>query len=164
MRISRRTFLRSSVAAAAAPYFIPNLSQLAGANDKLNIAIIGCQNRGWANVQGVSHENIYAVCDIDSNYLGTAGGAFPKARRFSDYRRMLETLPEIDAVVVSTPDHHHAPASSAALQMGKHVYCEKPLTHTVGEARRHRHARTRAKACNADGHTDSRQQQLPACR
>jgi len=135
IRPTRRQFLQSTAAAIGAPLILPSLSSLRGANEQLNIAIIGCRNRGWDNVQGVRHENIYAICDVDLNYLGAAGAEFPKARRFRDYRRMLDALPEIDAVVISTPDHHHAPAAKRAIDRGKHCYCEKPLTHTVAEAR-----------------------------
>ena len=78
--------------------------------------------------------NVVALCDVDENYLGAAAKRFPKAQTYSDFRRLLEKK-EIDAVVVATPDHTHAVATAAALHLGKHVYCEKPLTHTVHEAR-----------------------------
>ncbi len=106
------------------------------ANDKLDVAVIGVGGRGRANLGGVAAQNIVALCDIDANALGQAARRFPKARLFADYRRMLDAMDkQIDAVVVSTPDHTHAPAAAMAMRGGKHCYCEKPLTHTVRECR-----------------------------
>ena len=105
-------------------------------SEKLNVACIGVGGRGHEDLKGVAGENIVALVDVDGNTLGKAAAEFPKARTFKDYRRMLDAVgKEIDAVVVGTPDHTHAPATLAALRAGKHVYCEKPLTHTVAEAR-----------------------------
>jgi predicted dehydrogenase len=105
--------------------------------DRLNIASIGVHNRAAGNLKGVASENIVALVDIDQEFLDAAGETWPNARRYRDYRVMLEKEAEkIDAVLVSTPDHTHAPAVSMALQMKKHVYCEKPLTHTIYEARK----------------------------
>lgn len=103
-------------------------------NDKLNIGIIGTANRAGENIDGVSSQNIVALCDIDDNFLAEAGEQFPKAKKYSDFRKLIEH-PGLDGVVISTADHTHAVATLAALQGGKHVYCEKPLTHTVQEAR-----------------------------
>ena len=103
-------------------------------NEKLHVACIGTANRGGSNIHGVRGENMVALCDIDDKYLARAAEQFPKAKKYNDFRKMLEQY-DIDAVVVSTPDHTHAPASVAAMQLGKHVYCEKPLTHSVYEAR-----------------------------
>jgi predicted dehydrogenase len=100
----------------------------------LNIGIIGTSGRALGNIEGVQGENIVAVCDIDDRLLGEASEKFPKAEKFSDFRKLIE-MKGLDAVVVSTADHTHAPASALALRMGKHVYCEKPLTHSVFEAR-----------------------------
>ncbi|MGB9620119.1 MAG: Gfo/Idh/MocA family protein, partial [Armatimonadota bacterium] len=106
------------------------------ANEKLNIAIIGCGGRGRANMDAVKSENIYAVCDTSDDATAAALRDFPDAKAFADYRRMFDRIGhQIDAVVVSTPDHNHAPASVMAMRMGKHVYCEKPLTHSIYEAR-----------------------------
>lgn len=108
----------------------------AGPIEKLNLAVIGVAGRGGANLKGVAAENIVAIADADSNNLGKAAASFSAARGYSDYRVMLEKeADKIDAVVVSTPDHNHAPAAAMALRLKKHVYCEKPLTHTVFEAR-----------------------------
>ncbi|MEE2705930.1 MAG: Gfo/Idh/MocA family oxidoreductase [Planctomycetota bacterium] len=103
-------------------------------NEKLNIGIVGVNSRGRANTGGVRSENIVALCDIDDNYLNQASKQFPKAARFNDWRKLCEQK-NIDAVVISTADHTHAAAAVAAMRSGKHVYCEKPLAHTVEEAR-----------------------------
>ncbi|MHC4441744.1 MAG: Gfo/Idh/MocA family oxidoreductase [Planctomycetota bacterium] len=104
-------------------------------NEKMNIACIGVGGRGRSNVRGVRNENIVALCDVDDKQAGNVFGNYPKAKRYKDFRKMLEEVKEIDAVTVSTPDHQHAFAAMMAMQMGKHVYCEKPLTHDVYEAR-----------------------------
>lgn len=135
---SRRQFLSQSIAAAAGAVALGTTRSYGrlSANEKLNIAIIGTQNRASGNITGVIEENIVALCDVDSNYLGKRAEELPNARKYSDYRKMLEAEENhIDAVVISTADHTHAPATVMALRMGKHVYCEKPLTHTVEEAR-----------------------------
>lgn len=103
-------------------------------NEKLNIAVIGIANQGAYNLDSVKGENIVALCDIDDNYLAAAKPQFPNAVTYNDYRKLLERK-DIDAVVIATPDHTHAPATLAALETGRHVYCEKPLTHTVAQAR-----------------------------
>jgi len=138
----RRDFLRIS-AAASASLFVSGQPARASRNplEKLNIACIGTANRARADIDGVKHENIVALCDVDSGYMNRcaaslveAGMAKPKL--YADYREMLaEGADAFDAVVVGTTDHHHAPATIRALRAGKHVYCEKPLTHTVAEAR-----------------------------
>jgi len=104
------------------------------ANDRLNIGIIGVGNRAEANISGVNSQNIVALCDIDEEFLRSAAEDFPKAKTYTDFRKLVEQ-PGIDAVVISTADHTHAVATLMALEAGKHVYCEKPLTHTVQEAR-----------------------------
>ena len=104
------------------------------ANEKLNIGIIGTAHRAAEDLRGVETENIVALCDIDETFLGAAKEKFPGAKTYRDFRKLLEQK-DIDAVVIGTADHTHAVATSAALRLGKHVYCEKPLTHTVYEAR-----------------------------
>ncbi|MBV9467917.1 MAG: Gfo/Idh/MocA family oxidoreductase [Abitibacteriaceae bacterium] len=146
-RFSRRRFLQNSALATSA-YWLTRSEAFAqeitgpvstapknNSTDKLNIGVIGVANRGGANLDGVSSQNIVALCDIDDNYLAAANKRFPQAKIYNDFRSLLDQK-NIDAVVVSTPDHLHAPITLTALQMGKHVYCEKPLTHTVAEARR----------------------------
>ncbi len=108
----------------------------ASANEKLNIACVGTANRAAADIDGLKNENIVALVDVDKVYLDRAAANFPQARTYADYREMLsQEAGKIDAVMVGTPDHHHAPATIRAIRAGLHVYCEKPLTHTVQEAR-----------------------------
>ena len=108
----------------------------ASANRKINLAFIGAGGRGAINLQGLSGENIVALCDVDDLSASASFNAHPNARRFRDFRQMLDKMgKDIDAVVVSTPDHTHFAATMAAMEMGKHVFCEKPLAHTVWEAR-----------------------------
>jgi predicted dehydrogenase len=137
--VPRRDFLRTSAGAALSAGLFCRMSPAddsASAMNKLNIACIGTANRAGDDINGVQGENIVALVDIDKNYLDKALERFPNARGFADYREMLDVMKdEIDAVVIGTADHHHAPASIRAIRLGKHVYCEKPLTHTVAEAR-----------------------------
>jgi predicted dehydrogenase len=106
------------------------------ASDKLNLAIVGCGGRGTDNLHEVAGENIVALCDVDERSAAEAFRKYPRARRFRDYRKMFDAVGrQLDAVVVSTPDHMHAPISLLALDLGKHVYCEKPLTWGIDEAR-----------------------------
>jgi predicted dehydrogenase len=136
-RIHRRRFLKTSLAAsAAAGVSLPLLrvSGSTGANERLNIGVIGVGGRGAGDLAGVASENIVAICDVDENRLNAAASKHPKANKYFDYRKLLEQR-NLDAVVVATPDHHHAPATIRAMRRGLHVYCEKPLTHTVNEAR-----------------------------
>jgi len=107
----------------------------------LNIAAIGVGGRGWADLKGVGGENIVALCDVDARQTGRAYKEFPNAKRFSDFRKMLDEVDkQIDAVTVATPDHTHAVACMAAMKRGKHVYCEKPLAHSIHEIRELRRA------------------------
>lgn len=136
-RFSRRQFIQTSALAAAG---IGVWSELPAAeskspNERLDIACIGVYNRAGANIDGVASQNIVALCDIDDLYLAGVAKRFPQAKTYNDFRKLLDIEKTIDAVVVSTPDHIHAPASAWAMQLGKHVYCEKPLTHSVYEAR-----------------------------
>ncbi|MEP3481054.1 MAG: Gfo/Idh/MocA family oxidoreductase [Fuerstiella sp.] len=141
---SRRSFLKASSAAGLSAGLFANGSPAAASRnplEKLNIACIGTANRAAVNIDGVKGENLVAFCDVDSVYLDRAiktrkeaTGNVPGA--YADYREMIDSEAEnIDAVVVATTDHHHAPATIRAINAGKHVYCEKPLTHTVQEAR-----------------------------
>lgn len=148
-RVSRRTFLQSSAVAAgalawAAPAVSPAASPSAGPSEKLNIAIIGCGGRGGGNLESVAAENIVALCDVDERALAAAAQRYPQARTLVDFRRLYDHASEFDAVVVSTSEHTHALATLPALQLGKHVYCEKPLTHNVWEARVIREAAVQA--------------------
>jgi predicted dehydrogenase len=138
--VNRREFLRRSAAAGAALgayHAWPRAGRAwASPNEKLNLAIVGVANKGGHNLDQLTGENIAVLCDVDQNYLDAQKVRFPEARLYRDFRRMLDAEENnINAVVVSTADHTHAPATAAALVRGKHVYCEKPLTHTVHEAR-----------------------------
>ena len=105
-------------------------------NERLNLAAIGVTGRAAGNIKGCATQNLIAMVVIDSELLERGSQAFPNARKYNDFRVMLEKEAEkIDGVIVSTPDHTHAPAAAMALRLKKHVYCEKPLTHTVYEAR-----------------------------
>jgi len=105
-------------------------------SERLDLAFVGCGGRGGDNLNALQGQNIVALCDADEKRAGPAFERFPKARRFRDFRKMLDQMHrQIDAVVVSAPNHIHAPASVMAMRLGKHVYCEKPLTHSVFEAR-----------------------------
>ena len=137
-RFSRRQFLGRSAAAAgvaaASPMIVP--AWAASPSEKLDVAVVGVAGRGGANLGGVSGENVVALCDVDGNRLGGAAKNRPQAKTYADFRKMLDEVgKQIDAVVVSTPDHTHAPAAVAAMKLGKHCYCEKPMTHCVYETR-----------------------------
>lgn len=137
-KVTRRTLLKGAAAGGVGLLILRDsrMAFAADANDKLNMAIIGCGGRGGGNLDGVSSQNIVALCDTDDNITAEKGKGFPNAKRFADFRVMLDKMGnQIDAVVVSTPDHTHATAAAMAMRMGKHVYCEKPLTHTIHEAR-----------------------------
>lgn len=106
-------------------------------SDRLNIAGIGVGGQGGRIIRSAaSHSNIVALCDVDHAYAARLLKKFPKAARYADYREMLDKQKDIDAVMIGTPDHTHAVISVAAMQAGKHVYCEKPLTREIHEARR----------------------------
>ena len=145
--IGRRDFLRVSAAGAA---FLAT-ARVAGAkpqaagsakdlNGKLRLAAIGNGGKGQDDLQSISASprvEVVALCDVDSSHehLGWAAEKFPRAERFDDYRRLLDKAQSFDAVSVSTPDHMHAPIALAAIALGKHVFCQKPLAHCVFEAR-----------------------------
>src|SRR5438067_5038604 len=132
-RLTRRRFLAASAASAlAAPGFL----RARGANEKLNVAVIGVADRGSANLEGVAHENVVALCDVDEPRAAKAREQFPNAAFYTDYRKLFDKIDKgVDAVVVSTPDHSHCLPVVLALAAGKAVYCEKPLAHSVNEVR-----------------------------
>ena len=138
--ISRKTFLRRTAAAVAAFAIVPRhvlgRGQIAP-SDKLNIAGIGIGGQGAGDLRdpAMSSQNIVALCDVDWDFAANTAKTYPKAERFNDYRVMLEKAKDIDAVMIATPDHMHAPIAIAALRAGKHVYVEKPMAHTIEEAR-----------------------------
>ncbi|GMW03484.1 MAG: dehydrogenase [Candidatus Hydrogenedentota bacterium] len=147
--LSRRAFLAATTLSAAAATAqnqaaeanpTPNTAEVVpgevSPNDKLNVAAIGSGGKGGGDIMNCSKtENIVALCDVDWDRAAQTFERLPNAKRYRDFRHMLEEMPEIDACTISTPDHLHAPAAYMAMKMGKHVYVQKPLTHTVAEAR-----------------------------
>jgi predicted dehydrogenase len=149
---TRRRFLKATSAVAASSVFgAPSILKALNANERLNIVIIGAGGRGGSNTGGVSSENIVALCDVNENNLNAAGKRFPKATKYADFRQLYDKERNFDAVVVSTCEHTHAFATMPALQMGKHVYCEKPLTYNVEEARKIRLEARKAKVATQMG-------------
>ncbi len=137
-QFSRRVFVKGVSAAVAGSWILPNSRSAWSyqANERLNLAIIGAGRRGQANLEAVTGENIVVICDVDERRAAHSFAMYPQAKKYHDYRRLLDEMDrEVDAVVVSTPNHHHAPASVMAMRRGKHVYCEKPGAHSVYEAR-----------------------------
>jgi predicted dehydrogenase len=136
--ISRRNFLAAS-AVFGAVSIVPRHVIAGGAepapSERLNIALIGAGGMGSGDIRSVQSENVVAICDVDQNALDRNARDFPKAKRHVDFRKMLESQKDIDAVMVATPDHAHAVVSITAMKLGKHVHCQKPLTHSVYEAR-----------------------------
>jgi predicted dehydrogenase len=147
-RHTRRRFLQGGLAvggAIATTGFWTERSpaESKSANEQLNIGIIACGGRGGANLRSVAAVpgvNIVALCDADENNLDAAANDFSDAKKYFDFRELLNAGKDIDAVVVSTPEHIHAVATMMAIKMGKHVYCEKPLAHSLGETRAVREA------------------------
>ena len=139
--LTRRSFIRSAAAYSAAALTLPAIlrAQSAGVNspnNRLNIACIGVGGRGKSVVRGLKGENLVAFCDVDDENAAETYEQFPDVPRFRDYRVMLDKLgAQIDAIAIATPDHMHYPIALAGLQLNKHVFCEKPLTHTIWEAR-----------------------------
>jgi predicted dehydrogenase len=154
-RSTRRDFFKQAALAGAGFWVAGGLTPARqdSPNERVNIACIGVGGKGSSDTdQAGHHGNIVALCDVDSDFLGEKAQRFPKAKRYSDFRKLLEEMDkQIDAVTVSTPDHTHAPASMMAMKMGKHVYCQKPLTHTVHEARQMRQTAAKMGVCTQMG-------------
>jgi predicted dehydrogenase len=150
---TRRDFLQQTTLAGLGVWVAAGTSpsQQRSPNERLNIAIIGTGGRGGHNLGQMAGENIVALCDVDERRLGPAGERFPRARRYQDFRRLYDQVNDIDAVVVSTTEHTHAFATLPALRLGKHVYCEKPLAHSVHEARVVAQAAARARVVTQMG-------------
>ncbi len=142
-KLSRRSFLNRNAASGAALALAANAvsySRIYGANERLHIASIGVGGKGWSDLTGVAASpavHVSAICDIDGTkeHLGRAADTYPQAKSFQDWRVLLDESKSIDGAIVSTPDFMHAPIALAAMQLGKHVFCQKPLAHTVFEAR-----------------------------
>jgi predicted dehydrogenase len=148
LRPTRRTFLRASATATFGfQFFRGPLFGADAPSNKLNLAAIGvgAKGQGAANLKACAGENIVALCDVDADYAAPTFARYPSAKTYVDYREMLDKQKDIDAVIVATPDHTHAVITLAALAAGKHVYCQKPLTHTVREARTVTEAARRAR-------------------
>ncbi len=143
LRLSRRRFVQGVAAAAPLTFMLSLPRRVLGANERLNVACIGVGGRGGEDVDGVKGENVVAICDVDDRSLAAAAKKpeVAKAKQFHDFRKMYDEIgKDIDAVVIGTPDHTHAPAALRAMKLGKHVYCEKPLAHNVREVRLMREA------------------------
>jgi predicted dehydrogenase len=141
--LTRRRFLQAGAVGAASALTAASWARVPGANEKLRLASVGVGGKGWEDLTRVAaspHVTVAALCDVDASadFLGRAAGRFPAAKRCDDWRRLLDGAGEFDALTVSTPDHMHAPVALAAMQLGKHVHCQKPLTHTLFEARQMR--------------------------
>src|SRR5919106_6184003 len=142
-KLNRRQFLHRAGAGVALFNILPgsllHAADTAAPNSKLNVAGIGIGSRGGAvvgEVAGLGH-NIVALCDVDEKYAAKQFAKYPDAKQFKDYRVMLEKMgKEIDGVIIGTPDHTHAVIAMEAMRHGKHVYCEKPLAHSVDEVRK----------------------------
>ena len=139
--VSRRAFLGTTVTAAAGITIIPSfamgksLGHMAP-SDKLNIVGVGIGGMGFANLKNLESQNIIGLCDVDWKYSQRVFDYFPKAKKYKDWRVMYDELgKEVDGVVVATADHTHAIIAATAITMGKHVYVQKPLTHSVYESR-----------------------------
>ncbi len=150
-RWNRRQFNAALAGTAAGLFAAPAFLSGQDLNSKINIAVIGAGGRGRSDTNGVSSENIVALCDVAEKSLNQAAKKYPKARKEVDFRKLFDHSKEFDAVVVATCEHTHAMATMRALKHGKHVYCEKPLTHDVYESRQIRLAAREAKVATQMG-------------
>ncbi|HOX01379.1 MAG: Gfo/Idh/MocA family oxidoreductase [Verrucomicrobia bacterium] len=137
--LTRRQFLgRTTLAVGTAAMAFPSIGRVLGANSRINVACIGVGGKGDSDTSDAAKcgGNIVALCDVDLGTLNKKAGQFPAAKKYQDYRKLLEEMGrDIDAVTVSTPDHNHGVAAIRAMKMGKHCFCQKPLTQNVYEAR-----------------------------
>lgn len=138
--ITRRNFIGTTALATAAFTIIPRHvlggQGFVAPSDKLNVACIGIGGKGESDSAAMENENVVALCDVDEIHGSKTREKYPKARFYQDFRKLFDKEKNIDAVTVSTPDHNHAIIAYTAMQLGKHVYVQKPLTHTVYEARK----------------------------
>src|SRR6266436_2656923 len=137
--MTRRQFIYYSAAAAASAATLAGCARprarVVSANEKLNIGVVGTAGKGASDTDHCAGENIVALCDVDEDIASKPRQKYPNAKFYKDFRKMLETEKSLDAIIVATPDHLHATIAAMAIKMGKHVYCQKPLTQTVYEAR-----------------------------
>jgi predicted dehydrogenase len=153
-RVTRRYFLGTSALAATALTIgscVHRSARRVSPNDKLNIGFIGAGGRANDNIAALTQENVYALCDVDEKNAAANFAKYPQAKRYRDFREMLDKEKSLNAIVVSTPDHMHAFAAITAMQHGKHVYCEKPLAHSIYEARRMRQIAAQTKVVTQMG-------------
>jgi len=157
--ISRRHFIsRTGLLVGTATLGFPYIGKVLGANDRVNVACIGVGGKGDSDSTNAAKAggNIFAICDVDKNTLEKKGKEFPDAKRYQDYRKLLDEVgKDIDAVTVSTPDHNHGVASIRAMKMGKHCFTQKPLVQTVKEARLMRQLATEKKLATQMGNQGS---------
>jgi predicted dehydrogenase len=152
--MKRRDFVKAAAGVAAFSVFPSRVLGLDGGtppSGKLNIAGIGVGGMGYGDLGNFSGENIVALCDVDQGYAAAAFREHPNAKAYADYREMLEKQKDIEAVFIATPDHTHAVIAAAAMRAGKHVYCQKPLTHDVYEARKLAEIAKETKVCTQMG-------------
>ena len=141
MRRSRREFMRDAALTSAGLWAVDSTNaawaQSKSANEKINFACIGVGGKGDSDSSdAANHGNVVAICDVDENTLNHKAQQFPNAKKYTDWRKMLDQMhKEIDGVTVSVPDHSHGPAAAAALHLGKAVYCQKPMAHSIYEVR-----------------------------
>jgi len=150
-RVTRRQFAQLLLTTTGGIAMAPALLRGQNLNRKLNIAVVACGGRGAGNMDSVASENIVALCDVNAKNLDSAGAKHPSARKVADFRKLFDKPGDFDAVVVSTCEHTHAFATLLALEHGKHVYCEKPLTYNIREARRIREAAAKANVATQMG-------------
>ena len=137
--VSRRRFIQITAGSSAACGLLGSPSRARAQNDKLNLAFVGVGGRGGGNLNTIYNSgsvNVVGICDVNRQHLDKAAERHTRAKRYTDFRRLMDELNDVDAVVVSTTEHTHAFATLPALQLKKHVYCEKPLTHNIGESHR----------------------------
>jgi predicted dehydrogenase len=141
IKTTRRRLLRNIIATGTMPLIVPRHVAQSGQtppSGKLRTAHIGVGGQGGGNlgaIAGIGEAQVTALCDVDSGRLAEAAKKHEKAKTFRDWRKLFESEADFDAIVVSTPDHHHAPAALTGMTLGKHAYVEKPLAHTIQEAR-----------------------------
>ncbi len=150
-RTTRRQFGRVLAGSAVGMMAVPTILRGRNLNEKLNLAFVGAGRRGAHNMKQFEAENVVAMVDVFEPYLDEAAVQHPKARRLNDFRKLFDHANEFDAVVVSSPEHTHAFATLPALQLGKHVYCEKPLSYNIEEARIIREAAAKTKVATQMG-------------
>ncbi|MHC4213608.1 MAG: Gfo/Idh/MocA family protein [Planctomycetota bacterium] len=154
-QLTRRNFVKSTASALAGFTIVPSYVLAASGqkppSEKLNIAFIGVGGQGERNIGSLSGENIVALCDVDQARAAKMYESYPDVPRYKDFRKMLDKQKNIDAVVVTTPDHSHAVAAMTTIKMKKHLFCEKPLTYSIYEARKLTEAARNAKIATQMG-------------